>query len=206
MFLYTSHLGRHIPLHFTPWQTYSFTLHPLADMFLYTSPLADLFLYTSPPGRPVPLHFTPWQTCSFTLHPLADLFLYTSHLADMFLCTPYKTCSLQHQHDSSRKQILHKVFVFVHILYVPHCELPGTYLYCKQSSGITLLQDPLSWWSVTLNKLMASMCDLLYIHLLCRPCCLWWQSCLKFLNFYTLDLLNSCWSCANSNINRTETL
>ena len=31
-----------------------FTLHPLAD----------LFLYTSTPGRPVPLHFIPWQTCS----------------------------------------------------------------------------------------------------------------------------------------------
>ena len=72
---YTSPPGRPVPLHFTPWQTCSFTLHPLADLFLYTSPLADLFLYTSPPGRPVPLHFTPWQTCSFTLHPLADLFI-----------------------------------------------------------------------------------------------------------------------------------
>ena len=68
LFLYTSPPGRHVPLHFTPWQTCSFTLHPLVDMFLYTSP----------PGRPVPLHFTPRQTCSFTLHPLADLFLYTS--------------------------------------------------------------------------------------------------------------------------------
>ena len=86
-------------LHFTPWQNCSFTLHPLAELFLYTSPpgrtvplhftpwqncsftlhpLAELFLYTSPPGRTVPLHFTPWQNCSFTLHPLAELFLYTS--------------------------------------------------------------------------------------------------------------------------------
>ena len=63
-------------LHFTPWQTCSFTLHSLAD----------LFLYTSPPGRLVPLHFTPWQICSFTLHPLADLFLYP--LADLFIQTP----------------------------------------------------------------------------------------------------------------------
>ena len=65
LFLFTSPPGRHVPLHFTPWQICSFTLHPLAD----------LFLYTSPPSRSVPLHFTPWQTCSFTLHPLADLFL-----------------------------------------------------------------------------------------------------------------------------------
>ena len=84
----------------SPWDSSKcFTLHPLADLFIYTSPpdrpvplhftpwqtcsftlqpLADLFIYTSPPGRPVPLHFTPWQTCSFTLHPLANLFLYTS--------------------------------------------------------------------------------------------------------------------------------
>ena len=84
-------------LHFTPWQTCSFTLHPLADRFLYTSPLADPFLYTSPPCRPVPLHFTPlqtcslhftpWQTRSFTLHPLADLFFTLHPLADPFLYT-----------------------------------------------------------------------------------------------------------------------
>ena len=60
--------GRHVPLHFTPWEICSFTLHPLGDMFLYTSP--------------------PWQTCSFTLHPLGDMFLYTSPPADMFLPTP----------------------------------------------------------------------------------------------------------------------
>ena len=64
-------------LHFTPWQTCSFTLHPLADRFLYTSP----------PGRPVPLHFTPLQTHSFTLHPLADLFFTLHSLADPFLYT-----------------------------------------------------------------------------------------------------------------------
>ena len=93
-------------MHFTPWQTCSFTLQPLADLFIYTStpgrpvhlhftpwqtcsftlqPLADLFIYTSTPGRPVHLHFTPWQTCSFTLQPLADLFLNTSPMADQFL-------------------------------------------------------------------------------------------------------------------------
>ena len=52
-------------LHFTPWQTSYFTLHPLAD----------LLLYPSPPGRPGTLPFTPWQTCYFTLNPLADLFI-----------------------------------------------------------------------------------------------------------------------------------
>ena len=45
--LYTSPPGRPVPLHFTLWQTCSFTLHP------------------PPPRRPVLLHFTPWQTCSF---------------------------------------------------------------------------------------------------------------------------------------------
>ena len=84
----------------SPWDcSKRFTLHPLADMLLYTSspgrpvtlhfipwqtcyftlhPLADMLLYTSSPGRPVTLHFIPWQTCYFTLHPLADLLLYTS--------------------------------------------------------------------------------------------------------------------------------
>ena len=92
----------------SPWQTCSFTLHPLGDLFLYTSSpgrpvplhftswetcsftlhsLGDMFLYTSPPRRPVPLHFTPWETCSFTLHPLGDLFLYTSPLGYLFLYT-----------------------------------------------------------------------------------------------------------------------
>ena len=71
--------GRPVLLHFTPWHTCSFTLYPLADLFLYNSPrqtcpftlypLADPFLYTLPPGRPVPLHFTPWQTRSCTLYP-----------------------------------------------------------------------------------------------------------------------------------------
>ena len=59
----------HISLHFTPWQTCSFTLHPWHTCSFTLHLLADLFLYTSHPGRYVPLDFTPWQTCSFTLHP-----------------------------------------------------------------------------------------------------------------------------------------
>ena len=103
-----------------------FTLHPLADLLLYTSPsgrpvtlhftlwqtcyftlhpLADLLLYTSPSGRPVTLHFTLWQTCYFTLHPLADLLLYTSPSGRPVTLhfTLWQTCSVQHQFDLSVK-------------------------------------------------------------------------------------------------------
>ena len=73
-----------------------FTLHPLADLFLYTSPLADLFLYTSSPDRPVPLHFIPWQTCSVTLHPWQTCSV-TLHpwQTCSFKLHPWQTCSFK---------------------------------------------------------------------------------------------------------------
>ena len=110
-------------LHFTPWQTCYFTLHPLAD----------LLLYTSPPGRPVTLHFTPWQTCYFTLHPLADLLLYTSPPGRPVTLhfTPWQTCSFEHLLKfsgkySAMRQLLREDYSFIRI---HHCLLPGSHLY-----------------------------------------------------------------------------
>ena len=105
-------------LHFTPWQTCYFTLHPLADLLLYTSPPGKPVTLHFTPDRPVTLHFTPWQTCSyiarhpvrrtaqralhftpwqtcyFTLHLLADLLLYTSPPGRPVTLhfTPWQTC------------------------------------------------------------------------------------------------------------------
>ena len=96
----------------SPWNcSKCFTLHPLTD----------LFLYTSPPGRPVPLHFTPWQTCSFTLHPLTDLFLYTSPPGRPVPLhfTPWQTCSFQRHLNFSGKHsgvlhLLHENYSFIY--------------------------------------------------------------------------------------------
>ena len=138
-----------------------FTLHPLAD----------LFLYTSPTGRPVPLHFTNWQTCSFTLHQLADLFLYISPiqqtysfmlhlLADLFLYTspagrpvplhftPWQTCSFT----------LHQLDPFLYTS-PPGRPIPSN----TNSTSLGSIQSCCSYYTKTVSSLKSTTVQYLYL-------------------------------------------